>query len=98
MALDTTPEPRERRWLQRHQAGRPVPIGTGFAHGSRALGCHRRGSAIDQALGADEDCSAAVPAALDGLPTPDLSAVTDRGSTHHQGLRTPTERDGRLLP
>ncbi len=98
MALDTPPEPSEGRWLQRRRTGRPVPIGTGFDHGSRALGRHWHGSAIDPALSADEDCSAAVPAALDGLPTPDLSAVTDRESTHHQGLGDPTEHDGRLLP
>lgn len=65
---------------------------------SRAMGRHRRGSDIDLAFSADEDCSAALLAALDDLPTPYLFDVTHWESTHHPGLRDHIERVGRVFP
>ena len=67
-------------------------------YGSRAMGRHWHGSDIDLAFSADEDCSAALLAALDDLPTPYLFDVTHWESTHHPGLRDPIERVGRVFP
>ncbi|MFZ9851015.1 MAG: nucleotidyltransferase family protein [Vulcanococcus sp.] len=67
-------------------------------YGSRAMGRHRPGSDIDLAFSADEDCSAALQAALDALPTPYLFDVTHWESLHHEGLRDHIARVGRLFP
>ena len=67
-------------------------------YGSRAMGRHWRGSDIDLAFSADEDCSAALQAALDALPTPYLFDVTHWESLHHEGLRDHIARVGRLFP
>ena len=67
-------------------------------YGSRAMGRHWRGSDIDLAFSADEDCSAALHDALDQLPTPYLFDVTHQESLRHPGLRDHIERVGRLFP
>ena len=56
-------------------------------YGSRALGRHRPGSDIDLAFSSDQDCSAALAAAFDQLPTPYLVDVTHWESLRHEGLR-----------
>lgn len=67
-------------------------------YGSRAMGRHWRGSDIDLAFSADEDCTAALHEALDQLPTPYLFDVTHWESLRHQGLRDHIQRVGRLFP
>ncbi|MBM5795337.1 MAG: nucleotidyltransferase domain-containing protein [Cyanobacteria bacterium M_surface_7_m2_037] len=67
-------------------------------YGSRAMGCHWRGSDIDLAFSADENCSAALHEALDQLPTPYLFDVTHWESHRHSGLREHIERVGIPFP
>jgi predicted nucleotidyltransferase len=67
-------------------------------YGSRALGTHRRGSDIDLAFSAPDDCSAELREALDQLPTPYLFDVTHVDSLQHPGLREHIARAGRLFP
>ena len=67
-------------------------------YGSRAMGRHWRGSDIDLAFSADENCSAALLEALDQLPTPYLFDVTHWESLQHDGLRQHIERVGIPLP
>ena len=67
-------------------------------YGSRAMGRHWRGSDIDLAFSATEDCSAALHDARDQLPTPFLFDVTHWESLRHPGLRDHIERVGRLFP
>ncbi len=67
-------------------------------YGSRALGPHRRGSDIDLAFSAPDDCSAELREALDQLPTPYLFDVTHVDSLRHPGLREHIARAGRLFP
>jgi predicted nucleotidyltransferase len=67
-------------------------------YGSRAMGRYWRGSDIDLAFSADENCSAALLAALDQLPTPYLFDVTHWESLQHNGLRQHIERVGIPLP
>ena len=67
-------------------------------YGSRAIGHHWRGSDIDLAYSADQNCSEALHEALDQLPTPYLFDVTHWESLRHQGLRDHIERVGRLFP
>jgi len=67
-------------------------------YGSRARGRHWRGSDIDLAFSADENCSANLHAALDQLPTPYLFDVTHWESLHHSGLREHIERVGIPFP
>ena len=63
-------------------------------YGSRAMGRHCRGSDIDLAYSADEDCSAALREALDQLPTPYLFDVTHWESLRYAPLREHIERIG----
>lgn len=56
-------------------------------YGSRALGRQRPGSDIDLAFSSPEDCSAALAAAFDELPTPYRVDVTHWESLRHEGLR-----------
>ena len=67
-------------------------------YGSRAMGRHWRGSDIDLAFSADENCSAALLEALDQLPTPYLFDVTHWESLQHSGLRDHITRVGIPLP
>jgi predicted nucleotidyltransferase len=67
-------------------------------YGSRAMGRHWRGSDIDLAFSADENCSAALHEALDQLPTPYLFDVTHWESLQHSGLREHIERVGTPFP
>jgi predicted nucleotidyltransferase len=67
-------------------------------YGSRAMGRHWRGSDIDLAFSADENCSAALHEALDELPTPYLFDVTHWESLHHSGLREHIQRVGIPFP
>jgi predicted nucleotidyltransferase len=67
-------------------------------YGSRAMGRHRRGSDIDLAYSADEDCSAALREALDQLPTPYLFDVTHWESLRYAPLREHIERVGIPFP
>jgi predicted nucleotidyltransferase len=67
-------------------------------YGSRAMGRHWRGSDIDLAFSADENCSAALQEALDQLPTPYLFDVTHWESLRHSGLREHIERVGIPFP
>jgi predicted nucleotidyltransferase len=67
-------------------------------YGSRAMGRHWRGSDIDLAFSADENCSANLHAALDQLPSPYLFDVTHWESLHHSGLREHIERVGIPFP
>jgi len=66
--------------------------------GSRALGSHWRGSDIDLAFSAPDDCSAQLREALDALPTPYLFDVTHWESLRHEGLRDHIQRAGKLFP
>jgi len=66
-------------------------------YGSRALGRQRPGSDIDLAFSSPGDCSAALAAAFDELPTPYRVDVTHWESLRHQGLRDHIERVGVLL-
>ena len=67
-------------------------------YGSRAMGRHWRGSDIDLAYSADDECSAALLEALDQLPTPYRFDVTHWESLRHHGLRHHIERVGIPLP
>jgi predicted nucleotidyltransferase len=67
-------------------------------YGSRAMGRHWRGSDIDLAFSADENCSTALLEALDQLPTPYRFDVTHWESLQHSGLRQHIERVGIPLP
>ena len=67
-------------------------------YGSRASGQHWRGSDIDLAYSADENCTAALCEALDQLPTPYLFDVTHWESLRHEGLRDHIQRAGKLFP
>ena len=67
-------------------------------YGSRAMGRHWRGSDIDLAYSADEDCSAALREALDQLPTPYLFDVTHWESLRYAPLREHIERIGITFP
>ena len=67
-------------------------------YGSRAMGRHWRGSDVDLAFSADENCSAALQEALDHLPTPYLFDVTHWESLRHSGLREHIERVGIPFP
>ena len=67
-------------------------------YGSRAMGRHWRGSDVDLAFSADEDCSAALHEALDELPTTYLFDVTHWESLRHSGLREHIERVGIPFP
>ena len=67
-------------------------------YGSRAMGRHWRGSDVDLAFSADENCSAALQEALDQLPTPYLFDVTHWESLRHSGLREHIERVGIPFP
>lgn len=67
-------------------------------YGSRAMGRHWRGSDIDLAFSADENCSAALQEALDQLPTPYLFDVTHWESLRHSGLREHIQRVGIPFP
>ena len=67
-------------------------------YGSRAMGRHWRGSDIDLAYSADEDCSAALREALDQLPTPYLFDVTHWESLRYAPLREHIERVGIPFP
>ena len=67
-------------------------------YGSRAIGRHWRGSEINLAFSADENCSAALQEALDQLPTPYLFDVTHWESLQHSGLREHIERVGTPFP
>jgi uncharacterized protein len=67
-------------------------------YGSRALGRHRPGSDIDLAFSAAEDCSAALLAALEELPTPYRFDLTHWESLRHPGLREHIERVGIPFP
>jgi uncharacterized protein len=67
-------------------------------YGSRAMGRHRRGSDIDLAFSSPEDCSAALLAALNALPTPYQFDVTHWESLHHAPLRAHIERVGVPFP
>ena len=67
-------------------------------YGSRAMGRHWRGSDIDLAFSADENCSAALHEALDELPTPYLFDVTHWESLRHSGLREHIQRVGIPFP
>ena len=67
-------------------------------YGSRALGTHWRGSDIDLAFSAPDDCSAELREALDALPTPYLFDVTHWDSLQHPGLRQHIARAGKLFP
>lgn len=66
-------------------------------YGSRALGRQRPGSDIDLAFSSEEDCSAALAAAFDELPTPYLVDVTHWESLRHEGLSGHIARFGVLL-
>ena len=63
-------------------------------YGSRALGRQRPGSDIDLAFSSEEDCSAALAAAFEELPTPYLVDVTHWESLRHEGLRDHIARVG----
>lgn len=67
-------------------------------YGSRTLGTHWRGSDINLACRTDEDCSAGLHKALDGLPTPYLFDVRHWESLQPQGLRDHIKRVGREFP
>ncbi len=67
-------------------------------YGSRAMGRHWRGSDIDLAYSADEDCSAPLREALDQLPTPYLFDVTHWESLRYAPLREHIERIGIPFP
>ena len=67
-------------------------------YGSRALGSHWRGSDIDLAFSAPDDCGAELLEALDALPTPYLFDVTHWESLRHEGLRDHIQRAGKLFP
>ena len=67
-------------------------------YGSRAMGNHWAGSDIDLAFSCDSDCSAALHAALDLLPTPYLFDVTHWESLRHAPLREHIERVGVPFP
>jgi predicted nucleotidyltransferase len=67
-------------------------------YGSRAMGRHRRGSDIDLAFSSPQDCSAALLAALDELPTPYRFDVTHWESLHHAPLQAHIERVGVPFP
>ena len=67
-------------------------------YGSRAMGRHWRGSDIDLAYSADEDCSAPLREALDQLPTPYLFDVTHWESLRYAPLREHIERVGIPFP
>ncbi len=66
-------------------------------YGSRALGQQRPGSDIDLAFSSAEDCSAALAAAFEELPTPYLGDVTHWESLRHKGLRQHIARFGVLV-
>ena len=63
-------------------------------YGSRAVGRQRPGSDIDLAFSSPEDCSAALAAAFDELPTPYRVDVTHWESLRHEGLRQHIDRFG----
>ena len=67
-------------------------------YGSRAMGRHWRGSDLDLAYSADEDCSAPLREALDQLPTPYLFDVTHWESLRYAPLREHIERVGITFP
>ena len=67
-------------------------------YGSRASGQHWRGSDVDLAYSADENCTAALREALDQLPTPYLFDVTHWESLRHPGLQQHIERIGIPFP
>ena len=67
-------------------------------YGSRAMGGHRRGSDIDLAFSSADDCSGALHAALDALPTPYQFDVTHWESLRHAPLREHIERVGVPFP
>ena len=67
-------------------------------YGSRAMARHRPGSDIDLAFSSPQDCSAALLAALDALPTPYRFDVTHWESLHHAPLRAHIERVGVPFP
>ena len=67
-------------------------------YGSRAMGRYWRGSDIDLAFSADENCTTALREALDQLPTPYLFDVTHWESLRHSGLRDHIERVGIPFP
>ena len=62
------------------------------------MGRHRRGSDIDLAFSSPQDCSAALLAALDALPTPYRFDVTHWECLHHAPLRAHIERVGVPFP
>lgn len=66
-------------------------------YGSRAMGNYQRGSDIDLAFSCPEDCSAALHAALDALPTPYLFDVTHYETLAHQGLKAHIDRVGVVI-
>ena len=67
-------------------------------YGSRAMGRHWRGSDIDLAFSASDDCSGQLLEALDQLPTPYQFDVTHWESLRHKGLKDHIERVGSPFP